>query len=329
MSYMGTREAFAAAMMTLAAEDKKYLVVLADTKNGLRLNHFGSVYPERIVEAGVAEQNAVNMAAGIAAEGLVPFVASYAGFVIMRACEQVRTFVAYSNLNVKLVGCNGGLVGGEREGPTHQFYEDIAIARAIPNMVVVSPCDAHQAYQATLALGKINGPAYLRLGSGREPVVTGPEDEFELGKARVLVDYGDDIAIFACGYIMERALRAARELHEMGVEATVVDVHTIKPLDTETIVTVLSKTKAAITYEDHNIIGGLFSAVSEVSARYVGARVIPIGIRDVFAESGKPDDLLAKYKMDVPDIISEAVSLMKWKKSYEREQQTHIENDCL
>jgi transketolase len=185
MSYTGTRDAFAAAMMELAGEDRKYMVVLADTKNGLRLNHFGELYPERIIEAGVAEQNAVNLAAGIAAEGLVPFVCTYAGFVVMRACEQVRSFVAYSNLNVKLVGCNGGLVGGEREGPSHQFYEDIAITRAIPNMTVVSPCDAHQAYQATLAIGRSRDPACLRLGSGRESVVTTPEDAFELGRIAV------------------------------------------------------------------------------------------------------------------------------------------------
>ena len=315
MSYTGTREAFAAAMMDLAAEDSKYMVVLADTKNGLRLNKFGELYPDRIVEAGVAEQNAVNMAAGIAAEGLVPFVATYAGFIMMRACEQVRTFVAYSNLNVKLVGCNGGLVGGEREGPSHQFYEDIAIARAIPNMVVVSPCDAHQVYQATLALGRFNGPAYLRLGSGRESVTTTADDVFELGKIAVRLEYGDDIAIFANGYIMNRAIQAARELNAIGIKATVLDVHTIKPLDREMIVSVLAKTKVAITYEDHNIIGGLYSAISEVNANYVGARVVPIGIKDVFGESGKPDDLLAKYGMDVSDLVSEAKALVEWKKS--------------
>ena len=315
MSYTGTREAFAAAMMELAGEDRKYMVVLADTKNGLRLNKFGELYPERIIEAGVAEQNAVNLAAGIAAEGLVPFVATYAGFVVMRACEQVRSFVAYSNLNVKLVGCNGGLVGGEREGPSHQFYEDIAITRAIPNMTVVSPCDAHQAYRATLALGRLKGPAYLRLGSGRESEVTNAEDVFELGKISVRAEYGDDIAIFVCGYIMNRALEAARELKGMDIKATVLDVHTLKPLDKETVAAVLAKTKVAITYEDHNIIGGLYSAISEVNANYVGARVVPIGIRDVFAESGKPDDLLAKYGMDVGDLVTEAKSLVEWKKS--------------
>ncbi len=316
MSYTGTREAFAAAMMDLAAEDRKYMVVLADTKNGLRLNKFGDLYPDRIVEAGVAEQNAVNMAAGIAAEGLVPFVATYAGFVMMRACEQVRTFVAYSNLNVKLIGCNGGLVGGEREGPSHQFYEDIAIARAIPNMVVVSPCDAHQAYQATLAIARCKGPAYLRLGSGRESVVTTPEESFELGKIAVRLEYGDDIAIFANGYIMNRALKAAQELKAIGIKATVLDVHTIKPLDRETIVRMLTQTKVAITYEDHNIIGGLYSAISEVNADYVGARVLPIGIKDVFGESGKPDDLLAKFGMDVDDLVSAAKTMIEWKKSH-------------
>jgi transketolase len=315
MSFTGTREAFAAAMMDLAAEDRKYMVVLADTKNGLRLNKFGELYPERIVEAGVAEQNAVNLAAGIAAEGLVPFVATYAGFVVMRACEQARSFVAYSNLNVKLVGCNGGLVGGEREGPSHQFYEDIAITRAIPNMTVVSPCDARQAYQATLAIGRSEGPAYLRLGSGREAEVTTAEDVFELGSIDVRAEYGDDIAIFACGYIMNRALEAARQLNAIGIKATVLDVHTLKPLDAERIADVLAKTKAAITYEDHNIIGGLYSAISEVNANYVGARVIPIGICDVFAESGKPDDLLAKYNMDVGDLVAAAGALVEWKKN--------------
>ncbi len=306
MSYNGTREAFAQALLELAERDDRYVCVLADTKNGLRLNAFAERFPRKVFDTGVAEQCSVDVAAGLASDGLVPFVATYAGFLVMRACEQVRTFVAYPRLNVKLVGCNGGLLGGEREGPTHQYYEDVAIARSIPNLTVVAPCDQHQTYQATHALARMDGPCYLRLGNGREPVVTEPGDPFELGKARVVRRYGDDLALFVSGYVMSRALAAAEELHNRGVGATVVDVHTVKPLDTEMVVALLDRTGAAVVYEDHSVIGGLFGAIAEANARHSRARIVPVGVRDVFGESGVPDDLLRKYHLDVPDVVRAA-----------------------
>jgi transketolase len=298
-----TREAFVDALMELAASDPSIALVSADSLKALRATRFAEAYPKRLFEVGIAEQSAVAVAAGLASCGVLPFVGTYSGFITMRACEQVRTFVAYPRLPVKFVGLNGGLYGGEREGVTHQFFEDLGILRSIVGIDVVVPADAAEARAATLALARRPGPGFLRIGSGREPVIFDSGVAFELGKIRVMREYGSDVAVFACGPILKRALAAADSL-KGEVDATVVEVHTLKPLDSAAVAAILSRTRVAVTVEDHNIIGGLGSAIAEAAADLCPVPILRVGLRDTYPESGEAEALLDKYSMGVKDIAA-------------------------
>jgi len=309
MNYSGTREAFAAALMDLCDSDRKYQIVSADSVLAARVTEIIKKYPECYVEVGIAEQCAVDVAAGLASAGLIPFVATYCGFITMRACEQLRTFVAYPGLNVKMVGFNAGMLGGEREGVTHQFYEDIGICRSIPDITIVCPSDDTQTFLATKAIARVNGPCYMRIGSNREPrIFVNDIPDFQLGKIRILKEYGNDIAVFTYGFIMDRAIRAIDILKDMGINGTLVEVHTLRPLDIEGIAAILKRCGRAITFEDHYINGALGSAVSEVIAESCPARLVRIGLTE-FPESGTPDDLMKKYHIDTEDIIKAATKL--------------------
>jgi len=298
-----TRLAFVDGLMDLAAEDSCITLVCADSLKAARAEIFAETYPDRYFDVGIAEQNAVAFSAGLAACGVKPFFNTYAGFITMRACEQVRTFVAYPHLNVKFVGLNGGIYGGEREGVTHQFFEDLAILRSIPGMDIVVPADAGQTRKATKAIARREGPGYLRIGSGREPIIFDEAMPFEFGKARILQEYGTDVVMFTNGPILKRVLQAAKELNEIGIKATVVEVHTLKPLDVETIVNALQYSRLAVTIEDHNVIGALGSAVAEVIAEYVPSRLIRIGLQDVFPVSGNAEEILDYFGMGTANIV--------------------------
>ena len=298
-----TREAFIAGLMDMAPNDPKLCLVSADSLKAARATPFIEKYPERVFEVGICEQNAVAFSAGLASTGLKPFFNTYAGFITMRACEQVRSFVAYPHLNVKLVGLNGGIYGGEREGVTHMVFEEFGILRSVAGMEIVVPADAGQVRKATRALTQREGPAYMRIGSGREPVIFDDSMEFEFGKARVLHEFGTDAAIFAVGPILKRAILAAEALAKEGIKTTLVEVHTLKPLDADTIAVVLARTRAAVTVEDHNINGGLGSAVAEVIAEREPATLVRVGLQNVFAESGEAELLFDKYQMGTPHII--------------------------
>jgi len=298
-----TREGFIAGLMDMAQNDPKLCLVFADSLKAARATPFTEKYPERAFDVGICEQNAVAFSAGLASTGLKPFFNTYAGFITMRACEQVRSFVAYPHLNVKLVGLNGGIYGGEREGVTHMTFEEFGILRSVAGMEIVVPADAGQARKATRALAQREGPAYMRIGSGREPVIFDDSMEFEFGKARVLHEFGTDAAIFAVGPILKRAILAAEALAKEGIKTTLVEVHTLKPLDANTIAQVLSRTRAAVTVEDHNINGGLGSAVAEVIAEREPAKLIRVGLQDVFAESGEAELLFDRYQMGTPHIM--------------------------
>ena len=302
-----TRLAFRDTLMELAAEDKRIVLVCADSALVVKAGDFKEKYPDRFFDVGISEQNAVCVAAGLASCGLIPFLATYSGFITMRACEQVRSFVAYPDLNVKFIGANGGMAAGNREGVTHQFFEDIGIVRTIPGINVVVPADASQVKEAVKAVAKIKGPCFIRVGSGRDPVVTDDGGApFIFGKVRILKNDGNDVAIFAMGFVINRALEAADLLKKEGINAIVVDVHTLKPLDVESITSILQKNRAAVTVEDHNIIGGLGSAIAEVSAEEMPTHLARIGLRDVYPESGLPDPLLDKYHIGVVDIVDAA-----------------------
>lgn len=307
-----TRRAVMDALLELANNDPAISVVCADSLKSMRAGEFAEKYPDHLFDVGICEQNAVDFGAGLAASGLKPYVATYAGFLTMRACEQMRTFVAYPKLNVKFIGANGGIYGGEREGVTHQFFEDLGIVRSIPGITVVVPADGREVYQATKALAQIDGPAYLRVGSDREPFIFEDEIDFELGKIRVMRDYGNDVVVFATGSILYRALKAADVLYEEDIKAKVVEVHTLKPLDEKNITSILRKTGAAVTVEDHNIIGGLGSAISETSTSNYPVPIVRIGLQDIFPESGEAEQLLDKYNMAITDIkdgVKKAISL--------------------
>lgn len=310
-NYNGSREAYAAAMMQLAEEDSRYVAISPDSMKAMRMVGFAEKYPKRFFELGIAEQNAIAVAAGMAACGLVPFVSTYSGFITMRACEQVRTFVAYPRLNVKLIGANGGIFGGEREGVTHQFFEDLGILRSMPEMTIVVPSDASQVFAATLAIAKYDGPVFLRVASGREHVIFDKEiPVFELGKARKLVGYGSDVTLMTCGFILSRVLEAAEVLKKQGINATVLEVHTLKPLDAEAVAAAATGCGAVVTVEDHNVIGGLGSAVAEVIAEQAPASLVRIGLQDVFPVSGAAEALLDEYSMGVADIVQAAKKAM-------------------
>jgi len=284
------------------------MFVCADSLLAMRATDFVEKYPDRYVETGIAEQNAAATAAGLAIEGLIPFFATYAGFITMRACEQLRTFIAYPNLNVKLAGVNGGMAGGEREGVTHQFFEDIGIVRTIANFTILVPADAGQAKKAAIAAASIPGPVYIRLGSGRDPVVFEHNAPFVPGKINIMQQNGNDIALFGNGVLLPRLIKAAEELNNRGVGVTLVEVHTVKPLDVEGVTKVLTECGAAVTAEDHTIIGGLGSAIMETAAENIPVPIARIGLRDRFPGSGKPDELLDFYGMGINDIVHAALT---------------------
>lgn len=298
-----TRSAFVEELMELAAEDSRIALVCADSLKAARATPFAERYPDRLFDVGICEQHAMGFAAGLAACGVKPFFNTYAGFITMRACEQLRTFVAYPRLNVKVVGLNGGIYGGEREGVTHQFFEDLGIVRSIPGIEIVVPADAGQTRKATKALAAREGPAYLRIGSGREPVIFDDAMPFEFGKARIIQEYGTDAVLFTNGPILYRVLQAAKDLEAAGVKVMVVEVHTLKPLDVETITTVLQCAKLAVTIEDHNIIGALGSAVAEVIAEHAPAHLVRIGLQDIFPISGAAEEVLDYFGMGVHDMV--------------------------
>jgi transketolase len=299
-----TRVAFLETLTELMESDPKVVVVFADSVKVFRATaEFLQKFAGRVFDVGIAEQNAVATAAGLAACGLTVFVGTYAGFLTMRACEQIRTFVAYPGLDVKFIGANGGIFGGEREGVTHQFFEDLAIVRSIPGVTVVVPADASEVRQATQAIAKVTGPAYLRIGSGRDPVVVDPPQPFELGKIRRLEDHGGDFVVFANGYLLQRSLDAAVQLRSHGLRGRVVEVHTLRPLDVEGIARVLEESPAAVSVEDHQINGALGSAIAEVIAERGTGRLVRLGLQDVFPESGEAFSLLDRYGLGVKDIV--------------------------
>jgi transketolase len=300
-----TRDAYGEALRDLGATDERVVVLEADIGKSTRSALFGAAYPERYFNVGVAEQNEMAIAAGLSSCGKIPFVSTYAVFASMRACEQVRTFVAYPRANVKICPSHGGLTPGN-DGPTHQATEDLGIMRTIPNMTVCMPTDATMAYEAVFAAARLDGPLYLRLTRDAVPVLYDDGLEFEFGRGIVLRT-GPHATIIATGDMVSHALAAAESLAANGVRATVIDIHTIKPLDDACIIEHCERAPFVVTVEDHQINGGLGSAVAEVLGEHCPRPMKRIGLRDTFAESGAYPRLLAKYGMDAA-AIERAVS---------------------
>ncbi|MBI4099134.1 transketolase family protein [Candidatus Parcubacteria bacterium] len=291
--------------LLMAGEANPNVVALcADLSESTRTQPFQKKFPDRYVELGVAEQNMANVASGMAAMGKIPYISSYAMFSPGRNWEQIRTTIAYNNQHVVIAGAHAGVSVGP-DGATHQAIEDIAIMRVVPNVTVIAPCDAIEAKKATFAAMSLEGPVYIRFAREKTPLVTTEETPFQVGRAEVFRE-GHDVAIVACGSLVWNALAAANELAKEGIEATVVNNHTVKPLDAETIVKAAKVAGAIVTVEEHQINGGMGSAVCEVLAEQYPVPVERIGVRDRFGESGDPNELVEHFGMGVGN-IKEAV----------------------
>jgi transketolase len=299
-----TREAYGEALREMGLENKNIVVLDADLSKSTKTNVFAKAFPERFFNVGIAEQNMMGTAAGLAAAGKIPFVSTFAMFAAGRAYEQVRNSICYPNLNVKIAATHAGLTVGE-DGATHQAIEDISLMRAIPNMTVIVPADAMEARYAVAWAAEHKGPVYLRLGRMAVPDVFGDGYEFQHGKAVELAN-GSDVTIIACGVMVAPARRAADELIAAGFSARVLNMHTIKPIDKAAVIKAARDTGAVVTCEEHSIIGGLGSAVAEVLVENEPVPMERVGVLDVFGESGTPDALLAKYNLTAADVVRAA-----------------------
>lgn len=309
---LALREAYGYALLALGRERSDILVLDADVSKGTYTKYFAEEFPERFFNLGVAEGNMMVVAAGLSTTGYIPFVNSYAIFCVLRACESLRTFVAYPRLNVKVAGGHGGISVGP-DGVTHQATEDIAIVRAIPNMVVLVPADPVEVEQVVRAAADYEGPVYIRLARPKVREFLPPDYQFAIGRSAVLKE-GKDVTLLGTGIMVRHCLEAARSLAEEGIAARVVNVSSIKPLDQETIIRAAQETGCFVTVEDHNIIGGLAGAVSELLAETLPVPLERIGLRDTFGESGTPEALFEEYHLTVRDIKQAVTKVLKRKR---------------
>jgi transketolase len=307
------RAGFGDGLLEAGNKDSTIVALSADLVASTKMDVFAKAYPDRYIEIGVAEQNLVTVAAGMALAGKTPFVSSYAAFSPGRNWEQIRTTICLNKTNVKIVGSHAGVSVGP-DGATHQMLEDIALMRVLPDMIVVVPADSEEARKATLAIASLKGAAYLRLAREKSPIVTTKKTPFAIGKANVLRQ-GSDLTIVACGQMVYQSLVAAEKLAADGIDVEVINAAVIKPLDTITITTSARKTKAVLTIEEGQIAGGLGGAVAETLADHFPVPMTRMGIRDRFGESGEPNQLLAHFELTSPYIIANAKELLKRKDS--------------
>ena len=299
-----TRKGYGEGLIKLGKENERVMVLTGDLAGSTQALEFGKQFPARFVEVGIAEQNMMGIAAGLALEGKIPFVSSYATFSPGRSWDQLRVSVAYSKTNVKVAGAHTGISVGP-DGATHQALEDIAIVRVLPNMTVVVPCDYLETLKATIALGNMEGPAYFRFAREKTPVFTTEQTPFEIGKAYTMKE-GTDVALIGCGPVLYNGLLASLELEKEGISVMVVNNHTIKPIDVEAIIDAAKKCKAVVTLEEHQVSGGAGSAIAEVLAGHYPVPIEMVGVQDHFGESGEPNELIEKYGMGVV-AIKEAI----------------------
>lgn len=304
MSKQATRDAYGLALVELGKENENIVVLDADLSKSTKTCNFKDAYPDRFFNMGIAEQNLLGVAAGLAAAGKVPFASSFAVFAVGRAYDQIRNSIAYPKLNVKIAATHAGLTVGE-DGGSHQMLEDIALMRALPNMTVVVPADGVEAKAAVLAAAEYKGPVYIRLGRSKVETIFDENYKFRIGKGVVVKD-GSDVTLFACGIMVETALKAAELLASEGISAAVVNLSTIKPLDTALVIKMAEQTKAAVTCEEHNIYGGLGSAVAECLVENCPIPMERVGVEDKFGQSGLPDELLKAYGLTAENIAEKA-----------------------
>jgi len=307
-----TRDGFGEGLVELGKTDKNVVVLSADLTDSTRAAWFKKDFPDRFFGLGVAEQDMIGFAAGLALEGKTPFACTFGVFASGRCWDQVRISVAYMKLNVKIVGTHGGISVGP-DGATHQALEEIALMRILPNMTVIVPCDSIEAKKATIAAAKAKGPVYLRLGRSGVPMMTKLEDSFVIGKSMTLRE-GKDVAIFACGQMVSEGAKACDILEKEGIKARLVNMHTVKPIDRLAIIKAAKETGAIVTAEEHTVMGGFGSAIAEVVSGEWPVPVRMVGVKDRFGQSGEPDELFKYFGLTADDIVKAAKEAILLKK---------------
>lgn len=302
-----TRDGFGAGLLEVGKQNDQVVGLCADLTGSLKMNAFQDAFPERFFQVGIAEANMMGLAAGLATTGKIPYTGTFANFSTGRVFDQIRQSIAYSHKNVKICASHAGVTLGE-DGATHQIMEDIGMMQMLPGMTVINPCDYNQTKEATIAIAEHNGPVYLRFGRPGWPVFM-PEGSFQIGKA-IQMNEGTDVSIIATGHLTWYAVEAAQALEAEGISVDLINIHTIKPLDEAAILASVARTGCVVTAEEHQIIGGLGSAVAQVVAQHNPSPMAFVGMEDCFGESGKPDQLLAKYNMGPANIIAKAKAVM-------------------
>ncbi len=306
-----TRSGFGAGLLEVGRNDDRVVALCADLTGSLKMDAFAKEFPDRFFQVGIAEANMMGMAAGMTVGGLIPFTGTFANFSTGRVYDQIRQSIAYAGKNVKICASHAGLTLGE-DGATHQILEDIGLMKMLPGMTVIVPCDFNQTKQATIAIADHDGPVYLRFGRPKWPVFIPEGMPFEIGKAQVLSN-GMDVSIYACGHLVWKALQAAELLEKQGIHAEVVNVHTIKPLDTAAVLASARKTGCVVTCEEHQRNGGLGDSIAQLLARELPMPMEFVAVNDSFGESRTPHQLLAKYGLDTPDVVAAALKVLKRK----------------
>ena len=296
-----TRSGFGEGLLEAGRRNSKVVAFCADLTGSLKMGDFAKEFPNRFFQTGIAEANMINMAAGMALSGFVPFTGTFAAFSTGRVYDQIRQSVAYSNKNVKIAASHAGVTLGE-DGATHQILEDIGLMKMLPNMTVIVPCDFNQTKNATIAAAEYDGPVYLRFGRPKVPNFTPVDEKFVIGKAQMLQE-GKDVTIFACGHLVWKAIQALPILKDMGINVELINIHTIKPLDEEAVLKSVRKTHCVVTAEEHQRNGGLGDSIAQVLALHDPCPMEMVAVNDVFGQSGTPDELLKAYHLDTPDIV--------------------------
>ena len=296
-----TRSGFGAGLLEAARENENIVGLCADLTGSLKMNAFENEFPERFFQVGISEANMMSMAAGMTIGGKIPFTGTFANFSTSRVYDQIRQSIAYSSKNVKICASHAGLTLGE-DGATHQVLEDIGMMKMLPGMVVINPCDYNQTKAATIAIAKHDGPVYLRFGRPKMPVFTPVDQEFKIGEA-VMLNEGTDVTIVATGHLVWEAIEAGHILAEMGINAEVINIHTVKPLDASAILKSVEKTGCIVTAEEHQMNGGLGDSVAQLLSRKRPKPLEMVAVNDSFGESGKPSDLMEKYGLTRSDIV--------------------------
>lgn len=308
-----TRSGFGAGLLEAGKRNPNVVALCADLLGSMKMNDFIKAFPDRFFQIGIAEANMMGIAAGLTIGGKIPFTGTFANFSTGRVYDQIRQSIAYSGKNVKICASHAGLTLGE-DGATHQILEDIGLMKMLPGMTVINPCDFNQTKAATIAIAEYEGPVYLRFGRPVVPVFTGADQKFEIGKAWKVKE-GRDVSIFATGHLVWEAIQAGEKLAILGIDAEVINIHTIKPLDEEAILESVGKTGCAVSAEEHNRLGGLGDSIAQVLVRNFPAPMEYVAVNDSFGESGRPEDLMKKYGLDEPHIIEAAKKVVARKSS--------------